>query len=58
MAKSVGRVHYASLADIHTLDGTSLVNKKKLLNRMEQFDAILVLGERIYFQNGMSRNSV
>lgn len=42
MAKTVRGAHYVSLADIHTLDWTPLVNIEKLLNKMEQFDAIIV----------------
>lgn len=41
-------VHYSSRADMYTLDGTSLV-QKKLLKEMEKFGAILVFIERIYF---------
>ena len=49
MAKSEGKVHHVLRADIHTLDLTSLVNTKKLINELEKFDAILVLIERIFF---------
>lgn len=49
MAKRVGGVHHVSRAEINTLDGTSLANTKTLINKMEQFDPILVLIERIYF---------
>lgn len=52
MAKSVGRVNHASQTDSHTLDGTSLVNTKKLMNKMKQFDAILVLMEKQFPERG------
>lgn len=55
MAKSVGRVHHALRAD--TLVRTSLVNIKKLRNKMEQYDAILVLMEST-FQNGIPRKGI
>lgn len=42
MAKTVRGAHYVLLVDIHTLDWTPLVNIEKLLNKMEQFDAIIV----------------
>lgn len=42
MAKTVKGAHYVSLTDIHTFDWTPLVNIEKLLNKMEQFDAIIV----------------
>lgn len=40
----VGRVYHVLLAD--TLDRTPLVTTEKLMNKMCQFDAILVLMER------------
>lgn len=58
MAKSVGRVHHASRADIHTFDGTSLVYTKHFINKMGKFNAVLVLIKRIYFQNGVPRKAV
>lgn len=46
--KSVGCVHRVWWADIYDLDGTSLVNTpKKMINKIEQFDAILILIEKI-----------
>lgn len=49
MAKSLRRVHHLSRADTHTFDGASLVNTKKLIYKMKQFDAITVLIKRIIF---------
>lgn len=48
MAKNVGRVHHASRADSHTLDGTLWLMKKKQKKTPEEFDAILILMEFIF----------
>lgn len=50
MAKSVG-VHYSSQADTCTctLDRKSLVNTKKLTNKIDQFEVISVLIKITYF---------
>lgn len=38
MTKNVGGAHHVSEEDIYTLDGTSLINKKKFINKIEQLD--------------------
>lgn len=58
MAKSIGRVHHVSRVDNHSLDGKSLIITKTLMNKMEQFDAILVLIAKNIFHNGVPRNAV
>lgn len=57
MAKDFGRAHHVSRADIHPLDGISLVNTKQFINKMQQFDAILVLIDNFFFHNGVPRNA-